>query len=173
MAPQSRLTTTAPCARASSANAESSAGFPIPAMPYTATTRRRSRSARSSRTARSAWRPTTAVALNYAASTFQCTPAALAQPGGVALGAQAGPAVVRQLAGDADFSRFRQGGHRGRSVRPGEPAGPAGHPARRLGSVGRGLVLVVAGRLFGLGLIIFARVMRVSAGMRADLEGTV
>ena len=26
---------------------------------------------------------------------------------------------------------------------------------------------------FGLGLIIFARVMRVSAGMRADLEGTV
>jgi len=39
--------------------------------------------------------------------------------------------------------------------------------------VGRGLVLVVAGRLFGLGLIIFARVMRVSAGMRADLEGTV
>ena len=30
-------------------------------------------------------------ALSYAASTFQCTPAALAQPGGVALGAQAGP----------------------------------------------------------------------------------
>ena len=26
---------------------------------------------------------------------------------------------------------------------------------------------------FGLGLIIFARIMRVSAGMRADLEGTV
>ena len=26
---------------------------------------------------------------------------------------------------------------------------------------------------FGLGLIIFARVMRISAGMRADLEGTV
>jgi len=47
-------------------------------------------------------------ALNYAASTFQCTPAALAQPGGVALGAQAGPAAVRQLAGDAGFSRFRQ-----------------------------------------------------------------
>ena len=42
------------------------------------------------------------------ASTFQCTPAALAQPGGVALGAQAGPAAVRQLAGDAGFSRFRQ-----------------------------------------------------------------
>jgi 2-polyprenyl-3-methyl-5-hydroxy-6-metoxy-1,4-benzoquinol methylase len=47
-------------------------------------------------------------ALSYAASTFQCTPAALAQPGGVSLGAQAGPAVVRQLAGDAGFSRFRQ-----------------------------------------------------------------
>ena len=38
----------------------------------------------------------------------QCTPAALAQPGGVALGAQAGPAAVRQLADDAGFSRFRQ-----------------------------------------------------------------
>jgi len=47
-------------------------------------------------------------ALSYAASAFQCTPAALAQPGGVALGAQAGPAAVRQLAGDAGFSRFRQ-----------------------------------------------------------------
>ncbi len=46
-------------------------------------------------------------ALNYAASTFQCTPAALAQPGGVSLGAQAGPAAVRQLAEDAGFSRFR------------------------------------------------------------------
>jgi 2-polyprenyl-3-methyl-5-hydroxy-6-metoxy-1,4-benzoquinol methylase len=46
--------------------------------------------------------------LSYAASTFQCTPAALAQPGGVALGAQAGPAAVRQLASDAGFSRFRQ-----------------------------------------------------------------
>jgi hypothetical protein len=47
-------------------------------------------------------------ALNYAASTFQRTPAALAQPGGVALGAQAGPAAVRQLADDAGLSRFRQ-----------------------------------------------------------------
>src|SRR5262249_50724133 len=46
-------------------------------------------------------------ALSYAASTFQCTPAALAQPGGVALGAQAGPAAVRQLADDAGFSQFR------------------------------------------------------------------
>ena len=47
-------------------------------------------------------------ALSYAASTFQCTPAALAQPGGVALGAQAGPAVIRQLAADAGYTRFRQ-----------------------------------------------------------------
>jgi 2-polyprenyl-3-methyl-5-hydroxy-6-metoxy-1,4-benzoquinol methylase len=47
-------------------------------------------------------------ALSYAASTFQCTPAALAQPGGFSLGAQAGPAVVGRLAEDAGFSRFRQ-----------------------------------------------------------------
>jgi len=47
-------------------------------------------------------------ALSYAASTFQCTPAALAQPGGIALGAQAGPAAVRHLARTAGFSQFRQ-----------------------------------------------------------------
>jgi hypothetical protein len=47
-------------------------------------------------------------ALSYAASSFQCTPAALAQPGGFALGAQAGPAAIRQLADEAGFSRFRQ-----------------------------------------------------------------
>jgi ubiquinone/menaquinone biosynthesis C-methylase UbiE len=47
-------------------------------------------------------------ALNYAASTLQCTPTALAQPGGVALGAQAGPAAIRELAGEAGFSQFRQ-----------------------------------------------------------------
>ena len=35
-------------------------------------------------------------------------PAALAQPGGAALGAQAGPAAVRRLAADAGFSVFRQ-----------------------------------------------------------------
>jgi hypothetical protein len=46
-------------------------------------------------------------AFGYAASTFQCTPAALAQPGGVALGAQAGPEAVRRLAADAGFSGFR------------------------------------------------------------------
>jgi hypothetical protein len=47
-------------------------------------------------------------ALSYAASTFQCTPAALAQPGGFALGAQAGPAAIRELASDSGFSQFRQ-----------------------------------------------------------------
>jgi len=46
-------------------------------------------------------------ALSYAASTFQCTPAALAQPGGVSLGAQAGPSAVRRLATDAGYSHFR------------------------------------------------------------------
>jgi 2-polyprenyl-3-methyl-5-hydroxy-6-metoxy-1,4-benzoquinol methylase len=46
--------------------------------------------------------------LSYAASTFQCTPAALAQPGGTALGAQAGPAAVLRLAADAGFTRCRQ-----------------------------------------------------------------
>ena len=46
-------------------------------------------------------------ALSYAASTFQCTPAALAQPGGTALGAQAGPAAVRHLAAGAGFTQFR------------------------------------------------------------------
>ena len=51
-------------------------------------------------------------ALSYAASTFQCTPAALAQPGGVALGAQAGPAAVRQLAATPASAGS------GRSLRP-------------------------------------------------------
>ncbi|MGN6173196.1 MAG: class I SAM-dependent methyltransferase, partial [Streptosporangiaceae bacterium] len=46
--------------------------------------------------------------LSYAASTFQCTPAALAQPGGTALGAQAGPAAALRLADDAGFTRRRQ-----------------------------------------------------------------
>src|SRR5262249_9412737 len=48
-------------------------------------------------------------ALNYAASTFQCTPTALSQPGGVALGAPAGPPARRQLADDAGFTQFRPG----------------------------------------------------------------
>jgi SAM-dependent methyltransferase len=43
----------------------------------------------------------------YPSSTFPAAPGAPAQPGGVALGAQAGLAAVRQLARDAGFSGFR------------------------------------------------------------------
>jgi hypothetical protein len=51
----------------------------------------------------------TSIMCGFACSPWKIfPPAALAQPGGVALGAQAGPAAVRQLAGDAGFSRFRQ-----------------------------------------------------------------
>ena len=42
----------------------------------------------------------------YGASTQICVPVSLAR-NGPALGAQAGPAAVRQLAEDAGFSRFR------------------------------------------------------------------
>ncbi len=44
----------------------------------------------------------------YAASTFICTPAAQAQPGGYALGAQVPDTTLAQLAADAGFSRFRR-----------------------------------------------------------------
>ena len=44
----------------------------------------------------------------YAASTFICTPAAQAQPGGYALGAQVPEATLAELAADAGFSRFRR-----------------------------------------------------------------
>lgn len=44
----------------------------------------------------------------YAASTFICTPAAQAQPGGYTLGAQVPEAVLAQLASDAGFTRFRR-----------------------------------------------------------------
>jgi SAM-dependent methyltransferase len=46
--------------------------------------------------------------LYYAGSTFLCVPNALSQPGGSALGAQAGEAPVRQLMADAGFTRFRR-----------------------------------------------------------------
>jgi SAM-dependent methyltransferase len=42
--------------------------------------------------------------LFYAASTMVCTPASLAQPGGVALGPQAGPAVLTRVLTDAGFT---------------------------------------------------------------------
>lgn len=44
----------------------------------------------------------------YAASTFICTPAAQAQSGGFALGAQVPEAVIAELVSDAGFSRFRR-----------------------------------------------------------------
>jgi hypothetical protein len=46
----------------------------------------------------------------YAFSTFLCVPNGLSQPGGYALGAQAGEAAIRQVTTDAGFTRFRQVG---------------------------------------------------------------
>jgi ubiquinone/menaquinone biosynthesis C-methylase UbiE len=46
--------------------------------------------------------------LYYAGSTFLCVPNALSQPGGYALGAQAGEAAIRQVMLDAGFTRFRR-----------------------------------------------------------------
>jgi hypothetical protein len=45
--------------------------------------------------------------LYYSASTFLCVPNGLSQPGGHALGAQAGEAAIRQVAAEAGFTRFR------------------------------------------------------------------
>jgi 2-polyprenyl-3-methyl-5-hydroxy-6-metoxy-1,4-benzoquinol methylase len=44
----------------------------------------------------------------YNFSTLLCVPNALSQPGGYALGAQAGEAAIRQLVIDAGFTRFRR-----------------------------------------------------------------
>jgi len=44
----------------------------------------------------------------YNFSTLLCVPNALSQPGGYALGAQAGEAVIRQITTDAGFTRFRR-----------------------------------------------------------------
>ena len=46
--------------------------------------------------------------LYYNGSTFLCVPNALSQPGGYALGAQAGEAAIRQIATEAGFTRFRR-----------------------------------------------------------------
>jgi len=46
--------------------------------------------------------------LYYSGSTFLCVPNALSQPGGYALGAQAGEAAIRQVITDAGFTRFRR-----------------------------------------------------------------
>jgi SAM-dependent methyltransferase len=44
----------------------------------------------------------------YAASTLNCVPTSLSQPGGLALGAQAGEARLREIATRAGFSTFRR-----------------------------------------------------------------
>jgi ubiquinone/menaquinone biosynthesis C-methylase UbiE len=44
----------------------------------------------------------------YNFSTHLCVPNALSQPGGYALGAQAGEAAIRRIATDAGFTRFRR-----------------------------------------------------------------
>jgi SAM-dependent methyltransferase len=44
----------------------------------------------------------------YSGSTFVCVPNARSQPGGYALGAQAGEAAIRQVAGQAGCGRFRR-----------------------------------------------------------------
>ncbi|HEY9379445.1 MAG TPA: class I SAM-dependent methyltransferase [Jiangellaceae bacterium] len=44
----------------------------------------------------------------YGFSTFLCVPNAISQPGGYALGAQAGEAAIRQVVTDAGFTRFRR-----------------------------------------------------------------
>ena len=44
----------------------------------------------------------------YTFSTFLCVPNAMSQPGGYALGAQAGEAAIRPVVSDAGFTRFRR-----------------------------------------------------------------
>jgi 2-polyprenyl-3-methyl-5-hydroxy-6-metoxy-1,4-benzoquinol methylase len=44
----------------------------------------------------------------YSFSSYLCVPNGLSQPGGYALGAQAGEAAIRQVTTDAGFTRFRQ-----------------------------------------------------------------
>ncbi len=44
----------------------------------------------------------------YGFSTFLCVPNAISQPGGYALGAQAGEAAIRNIVTDAGFTRFRR-----------------------------------------------------------------
>jgi len=47
----------------------------------------------------------------YGFSTLLCTPASLSQPVGLALGTQAGPARIRDVASTAGFTRFRLAAH--------------------------------------------------------------
>jgi hypothetical protein len=44
----------------------------------------------------------------YSFSTFICVPAARSQPGGYALGSQAGEEAIREVTAQAGFARFRR-----------------------------------------------------------------
>jgi hypothetical protein len=44
----------------------------------------------------------------YSFSTFLCVPGARSQPGGYALGAQAGETAIREVTEQAGFTRFRR-----------------------------------------------------------------
>ncbi len=46
--------------------------------------------------------------LYYSFSTFLCVPSAMSQPGGYALGAQAGEAAIKRVVTEAGFTRFRR-----------------------------------------------------------------
>jgi SAM-dependent methyltransferase len=46
--------------------------------------------------------------ISYSFSTFLCLPSARSQPGGYALGAQAGEAAIREVTAQAGFTRFRR-----------------------------------------------------------------
>jgi hypothetical protein len=52
--------------------------------------------------------PTDAAANVSTLVTYLCVPNALSQPGGYALGAQAGEAAIRQVVTDAGLTRFRR-----------------------------------------------------------------
>jgi hypothetical protein len=53
----------------------------------------------------------------YNASTQLCVPNALPQPGGHALGAQAGGAAIQRVVTEAGFTRFRHADRRPRAYR--------------------------------------------------------
>src|SRR4029077_9447586 len=67
----------------------------------------------------------------YPFSTLLCVPNALSQPGGYALGAQAGEAAIGRVVTDAGFTRFRRGAER--AFNHDYQARPSGGPRRRDG----------------------------------------
>ena len=79
-----------------------------PARPPGPQARRHLASRRAVRGRRGGRQPQPGRAVYYNASTQLCMPNALSQPGGYALGAQAGEAAIRQVVTDAGFTRFRR-----------------------------------------------------------------